>query len=249
MKHVLRAGAIAGLLLALAACRAVDSSPQPSASLPITDLSSFRLTTPTPTPTLSPAATRTQTATPTVVPTATATPSVTLTVTPVPSATRLVAATPYPGCVDGWVSPTSASPRFTQAIEMLEAQMGVSGPWKVDEMRYFTGPDVPWIIEPHYGVVDYWYVKAGLTADPTFHARWLLEQRTDTIRGISAVAPYDTTGYASPDWTGFVGEGTPHIVTGLPGTWSGIPYDFVTGEGDSGQPGLPDEVVGCLSGT
>ena len=81
------------------------------------------------------------------------------------------------------------------------------------------------------------------------HARWLLEQRTDLIRGISAVAPYDTTGYESPDWTGFTGDGTPQIVTGLPGTWAGIPYDFVTGEGDSGEPGLPDEVVGCLAGT
>jgi hypothetical protein len=36
---------------------------------------------------------------------------------------------------------------------------------------------------------------------------------------------------------------------GLPGQWSGIPYDFVTGEGDSGQPGLTAEVVGCLDQT
>jgi hypothetical protein len=132
---------------------------------------------------------------------------------------------------------------------MIESQMGVTGPWTVEEMRYFTGPDVPWIIEPHYEVVEYWYVKAGLADRPTFHARWLLERRTESIRGISAVAPYDTTGYESPDWTGFTGEGTPQIVTGLPGTWSGIPYDFVTGDGDSGQPGLPDQVVGCLGGT
>ena len=28
-----------------------------------------------------------------------------------------------------------------------------------------------------------------------------------------------------------------------------ITYDFVTGAGDSGQPGLPDQVADCLGGT
>ena len=135
------------------------------------------------------------------------------------------------------------------ALEMMETQMAVSGPWTVEDIRYFTGPDVPWIIEPHYDVVEYWYVKAARADEPTFTARWLIEQRTDLIRGIAAIAPADTTGYASPDWTGFVGDGAPTIYTDLPGEWSGIPYDFVTGEGDSGQPGLPDEVIGCLAGT
>jgi hypothetical protein len=132
---------------------------------------------------------------------------------------------------------------------MIQGQMGVEGPWTVDEMRYFTGPDVPWILDPHYDVVMRWYVKASRTDDPAFHARWLLEQRTDLIRGISAVAAYETTGYESPDWTWFVGDGPPTIYAGLPGEYSGVPYDFVTGEGDSGNPGLPDEVVGCLTGT
>ena len=40
----------------------------------------------------------------------------------------------------------------------------------------------------------------------------------------------------------------PRAVEGLPGTWFGIEYDFVSGEaGDT--PGLPDEVVRCLDGT
>jgi hypothetical protein len=127
--------------------------------------------------------------------------------------------------------------------------MGVPGPWTVDEMRYFTGPDVPWIIDPHFDVVDYWYVKATRTDDSLFHARWLLEYRSADRQGIAAVAPYGTSGYSSPDWTGFTGDGSPQIYTDLPGTWAGVPYDFVTGNGDSGQPGLPDAVVGCLSGT
>ncbi len=133
---------------------------------------------------------------------------------------------------------------------MIDSQMGIAtGLWKADEVRYFTGPDVPWIIEPHYDTVQYWYVRAYLAADPAFAGRWLLEQRTDFIRGISAVASYDTTGYQSPDWAGFTGDGAPRSYSGLPGQWPGIRYDFVTGAGDSGQPGLPDQVVGCLSGT
>ena len=119
----------------------------------------------------------------------------------------------------------------------------------MDELRYFTGPDAPWMIEPHYEVVERWYVKAALAGEPDFRGRWLLEKRTELIKGVSAVAPYETSGYASPDWYGFVGEGPPTNYPGLPGAWVGIPYDFVTGEGDSGQPGLPEEVADCLTGT
>ncbi len=66
---------------------------------------------------------------------------------------------------------------------------------------------------------------------------------------MSAVAPWDTTGYESPDWTGFIGDGPPTTYLGLPGQWSGIPFDFVTGEGDSGNAGEPPEIVDCLAGT
>ena len=47
------------------------------------------------------------------------------------------------------------------------------------------------------------------------------------------------------------GEGEPQTYIGLPGQWSGVPFDFVTGggEGGSGQPGLPSEVTACLAGT
>jgi hypothetical protein len=38
-------------------------------------------------------------------------------------------------------------------------------------------------------------------------------------------------------------------VPGLPGTWTGVNYDFVTGEGDSGNRGLPDANEGCMLGT
>ncbi len=127
--------------------------------------------------------------------------------------------------------------------------MGVDEGYSIVDLRYFTGPEVPWILEPEYDQVERWYVKGTFDDEPNASGRWLLERRTDLIRGVSAVAPYSSSGYESPDWTGFVGEGPPTRYLGLPGAWSGIPYDFVTGEGDSGNPGLPDEVVGCMTGT
>jgi hypothetical protein len=81
-------------------------------------------------------------------------------------------------------------------------------------------------------------VKASLVDDPNFRGRGLLEHRDQNRRGISAVAPYDTTGYQSRDWRGFTGEGPPRTIAGLPGKWPGID-DFLTGEGDTGNRGLP----------
>jgi hypothetical protein len=194
-------------------------TPPPTPAQPTATPSPIHLSTPSPAP-----------------PTATAPPS------------RAPAGTPGPGCVNGWVGPPADSAPFQEGIAILEGYMGVQGPWQVADMRYFTGPDVPWIL-PGYDVVERWYIRASLVSDPGFRGRWLLEKRTDDIKGVSAVAPYDTAGYKSPDWTGFEGEGTPTTYIGLPGEWSGIPYDFVTGAGDSGQPGLPDEVVDCLTST
>ena len=183
--------------------------------------------------------------------TPTATPSTAAPVTAAPPSGSPIAtsATPSDGCINGWISPDPASAEYGLVLSMMDDQMAVTGDWHVDEMRYFTGPDVPWILDPHYDVVDYWYVRGSLVNEPAFAGRWLVEQRTDLIRGISAVASYSSKGYQSPDWTGFTGDGPPQSYLGLPGEWAGVPYDFVTGEGDSGEPGLPDQVIGCLSGT
>jgi hypothetical protein len=150
--------------------------------------------------------------------------------------------------VHGWTSPGAASEEFNTGIEIIEAAMGVAGPWRVVEMRYFTEPGILWL-DGGVPAVRRWYVMAALVADPGFRARWLVEQRTSTIERVSAVATWDTTGFKSPDWTGFVGDGAPTAYLGLPGLWSGTPYDFVTATGDSVEPGLPAEVAGCLKGT
>ena len=152
------------------------------------------------------------------------------------------------GCVNGWTSPAEGSDEYETGLSILTGYMGVTGPWAVDEMRYFVGPDSPGVIEPFFPNVERWYIRAALESDPSFRARWLIEKRTDQILGVSAIAPWDTSEYESPDWIGFIGEGSPTIYTDLPGQWSGIPYNFVTGEGDGGMPGLPSEVVDCLAG-
>jgi hypothetical protein len=90
--------------------------------------------------------------------------------------------------------------------------------------------------------------KAEFVADPTFRARWLIAKRSPVVEGIAAVARYDTTGYRSPDWRAFIGDGEPRAREGLPGTWVGFEYDFTTGEDDQ-SPGLPEEATHCLDNT
>jgi len=134
-------------------------------------------------------------------------------------------------------------------MTILANYMGLTDALVVDDIRYFTGPDPDNILEPRYENLERWYIKAHLSTDPTYRGRWLLEKRTSTVLGVSAVAPWDTTGWQSPDWSGFEGDGLPRAIEGLPGEWGGIQYDFVTGEGDGGFPGLPSSQVECLAGT
>jgi hypothetical protein len=61
------------------------------------------------------------------------------------------------------------------------------------------------------------------------------------------MAPFDTEGFRSPDWSGFQWADTePSPYPGLPGAWSGTRYDFVKGGEGLDIPGLPTEVRGCL---
>ena len=177
------------------------------------------------------------------------TPSPSISPSAAPTPTVRLSAPPSPRCINGWVQPRKGTPLRSEPLDIIRGQMGVSGLFLVEEMRYFTGPEAPGIVDPRPPVVKRWYVKAYLAEKPSFRGRWLIEKRSAQIKGISAVAPFDTTGFRSPDWRGFVGEGPPTSYPGLPGKWIGINYDFVTGEGDAGFPGLPRRLVGCLRGT
>ncbi len=220
---------IATLALALAGCGGTNV---------ITILTALPPETLAPSPTPSP--------TPTVAPTHSPTPIAPPSPTPTAS---LAAASPWARCINGWTSPPEGDAKRDEGLEILANYMGLTDPLVVDDMRYFIGPDPDNILDPRFENVERWYIKATLSTDPTYRGRWLIERRTADRLGVSAVAPYETVGYVSPDWHGFEGDGAPRAIDGLPGLWGGIDYDFVTGEGDGGYPGLPDSQSECLAGT
>jgi hypothetical protein len=99
---------------------------------------------------------------------------------------------PGPGCVNGWTTPAPGTALRAQALDILRRGMNVTGELRVVDMRYFTGPEVPWIIAPRPPLVGWWYVKAQLVDDPTLQARWLIAKRSAAVEGIAAVARFDT---------------------------------------------------------
>lgn len=155
-------------------------------------------------------------------------------------------------CMDGWITPKDGTPRFLEPLGIVRRTTEVEGPLVVMDMRYFTGPESPPSDKGYLAVVERWYIRLYARNDPAFRGRFLVEARRFG-RGLSAVASFDSRGFRSPDWVGFQYDSSDterRTYPGLPGTWSGEPYDFVTGKGgDFGFPGLPDAVAGCLEGT
>ncbi|MGQ0670027.1 MAG: hypothetical protein ACT4PO_10210 [Actinomycetota bacterium] len=171
---------------------------------------------------------------------------------PPPPATPLTTAgPPLPTCVNGWRTPPEGTPLRDQPVGIVRRTTGVEGPLVVTDMRYFEGPESPPSDKGYLLVVRRWYVKLYAADDPAFQGRFIVEARRFG-RGLSAVAPYPSIGFHSPDWIGFQYESAdpePKAYAGLPGEWSGIPYDFVDGGEGLGIPGLPADVAGCLDGT
>jgi hypothetical protein len=160
-------------------------------------------------------------------------------------------------CVNGWVTPPADSPRFLQPLGIVRRTTGIEGPLEVVDMRYFVGPESPPSDKGYLLDVERWYVKLYARDDLAFQGRFLIEARRFG-RGLVAVAPYDTAGFRSPDWIGFqydTGDTEARAYEGLPGLWSGMPYDFVNGEtpepGTASLtiPGLPEDLTGCLDAT
>jgi hypothetical protein len=150
-------------------------------------------------------------------------------------------------CVDGWVSPRADSPLFRKPLRLIRRSVRLPGDPTVVEMRHFTGPESPPSEKGYIAVVERWYVKLYTEDDLRFQGRFLVESR-EFGDGVAAVAPYDTEGFRSPDWSGFQWdpESDPLEYPGLPGAWVGTRYDFVKGGAGLDIPGLPAEVRGCL---
>jgi hypothetical protein len=169
---------------------------------------------------------------------------------PSPIADEGVEAPSEVACISGWVEPTDPEQRELP-YHVIRRTVGVDGEFHTVEMRYFEGPESPPSDKGYAQVIDRWYVKAYLESDPSFRARWLIEERFFGS-AVVAVAPFQTHGFESPDWIGFQYEGPDNErrrYPGIPGRWVGSSYDFVTGEGAFDFPGLPPEVAGCLEGT
>jgi hypothetical protein len=169
---------------------------------------------------------------------------------PVPDVVPKTRGATAPDCVDGWVTPPRNSPRYLSPIGIIRRATGVRGPLEIVDMRYFEGPESPPSDKGYLLLIQRWYVKLFARKDYSFAGRFLVEARRFG-QGLSAVAPYDSTGFESPDWIGFQlsADTTPKAYPGLPAEWAGIPYDFVKGGEGLTIPGLPDEVTGCLDGT
>ena len=169
----------------------------------------------------------------------------------IPSEPRPTEGPPSPACEHGWVTPPDGSPLYTDPLGIIRRTTGIGGALVVVDMRYFTGPESPPSDKGYLLEIRRWYIKLYAQHDLSFQGRFLVETRRFG-RGLSAVAPYDTRGWHSPDWRGFQYDSrNPRMraIGGLPGRWSGVEYDFVKGGAGLEVPGLPDEVVGCLSGT
>ncbi len=152
-------------------------------------------------------------------------------------------------CLGGWYTPAQGSALWNFPLGVIRRTSGEPGQFAVANMRYFAGPESPPSAQTYLAVVKRWYVKAYLRRDPAFQGRFLVEQR-QFGSGVSAVAPWSTTGFRSPDWVGFQWSNTPlKSYPGLPGEWRGSPYDFVKGGGGLNLPGLPSKVAGCMNGT
>jgi hypothetical protein len=156
-----------------------------------------------------------------------------------------------PTCAHGWVTPASDTPRSTDPLGLVRRSSPVEGPLEVVEMRYFVGPESPPSEQGYLKDIERWYIKLYAVDDPAYQGRFLVEQRRFG-RGVVAVAPYDTSGFVAPDWSGFqwsAADPARRAYPTLPGTWRGVRYDFVNGGEGLTIPGLPDAVVGCLDGS
>jgi hypothetical protein len=158
-------------------------------------------------------------------------------------------------CVQGWVTPPAGTPMFTDPLGLIRRTAPVAGDFRVVDMRMFVGPESPPSVgeeaKGYLQDIRRWYIKLFVPSDLTYQGRFIVEQRVFG-RGVSAVAPYDSEGFSSPDWSGFQFDSAKRLrkpYPGLPGAWSGIRYDFVRGGAGLTIPGLPDEVTGCLDGT
>jgi hypothetical protein len=155
---------------------------------------------------------------------------------------------PSARCIEGWRTPTAGSSLAQHPIAVIRRTVRLPDDPVVVDMRFFEGPESPPSDKGYLLNVERWYVKLYSPSDLRFQGRFLVESR-EFGDGVVAVAPFDTDGFRSPDWSGFQWNGGDRVArayAGLPGRWRGIRYDFVNGGAGLDIPGLPAQVRGCL---
>lgn len=154
-------------------------------------------------------------------------------------------------CVDGWTTPAAGTPLAAEPIRVIRRTVRLPGEPTIVDLRYFTGPESPPSEKGYLLTIERWYVKLFTPDDLTFQGRFLVERR-EFGSGVVGVAPYDTRGFRSPDWSGFLWDGGDRrrrLYPGLPGRWAGVRFDFVRGGAGLTVAGLPPQVRGCLDST
>ena len=154
-------------------------------------------------------------------------------------------------CNGGWITPAQGSDLWKRPLRLIQRTTGEAKRLVVVDMRTFVGPESPPDKKDYLLGIRRWYVKAYAKGDASFQGRFLVESRRFGS-GVVAVAPYDTGGFASPDWVGFQfrSEDREQLAyPGLPGMWEGTAYDYVDGGSGLWMPGLPSQMAGCLDGT
>jgi hypothetical protein len=56
--------------------------------------------------------------------------------------------------------------RRKDGLDLLRISAGTTSRFVVEDLRYFTGPDGPGVIEPRHDTVERWYVKASVEDEP-----------------------------------------------------------------------------------
>jgi len=151
-------------------------------------------------------------------------------------------------CVEGWTTPAAGSTLATFPLRVIRKTVRIPAEPVVVDMRYFVGPESPPSEKGYLLEIERWYVKLYVEEDLTFQGRFIVESR-EFGAGVAAVAPYDTKGFRSPDWSGFAwneSKPAPKRYPGLPGRWAGTRYDFVRGGAGLALRGLPSQVSGCM---
>ena len=109
---------------------------------------------------------------------------------------------------------------FTDPLGLIRRTAPVAGDFDVVDMRMFVGPESPPSVgddaKGYLQDIRRWYIKLFV---PTICAIRAGSSSNSgcSVEGVAAVAPYDTEGFSSPDWSGFQYDSAKPVAQALSG--------------------------------